>query len=80
MIILMGFKTFDEQDAEFHLTGPDAVRAASLVGETDLRNPPRLAIVTIFHQGLTDENCKENLREGASALGSEGGQDLWLDV
>lgn len=62
MIILLGFKTYDEADTEYQVTGSDLLRLAQLLGHSDAGGVVS-ANVTFYHRGLTDEICNENLQE-----------------
>lgn len=61
MILLLGFRAFDDFDAEYQVTDLDAKKLANLVGHPGA-DKVTFANVTFFHEGLTDEICKENLR------------------
>lgn len=64
MIILLGFKGYDEHDSEYQVTGEDARHLAAVVG-----HPGAVKViwanVTFFHEGLTYEGIPEGLREAA---------------
>lgn len=64
MIILLGFKGYDEHDAEYQVTGAEARSLAALVG-----HPGAVKViwanVTFFHEGLDYEGNSRDYREGA---------------
>jgi len=66
MILLLGFKNFDEVDAEYQCTGKDARALAALVG-----HPGAVKVisanVTFFHEALDDVPEFERVKGEADA-------------
>lgn len=72
MIILLGFKNFDEADAEYQVTGQEARHLAAIVG-----HPGAVKVisanVTFFHEVLDDVPEFERVK-GEGAEPNEHGQ------
>jgi len=51
MILLMGFKDYDDFDLEFQVTGTEVLRLAELLGAPGTRTNA-VAIVTLYPRGL----------------------------
>lgn len=67
MILLMGFKAFEDFDTEYQLTETDALRIAQLVGHP---GQPSVVYVTFLHKDLTNDQLEENLRRGRAIASS----------
>lgn len=77
-ILLLGFSNDDEAfPCEYQLTGADALRAAVACGHPVVKGVAVTCNVTFFHEGLTHENCNENL-ERARHAAAEAGDSLEL--
>lgn len=68
MIILLGFKNYDEADAEYQLTGADARRLAAVAGHPGAVKVIS-ASVTFFHTPLDEDPPNGDKGEGADEAG-----------
>lgn len=80
MIFLVSFKAHDEYDTCYEVDGIDALRLASLAGHPVPEHVKVTAIVTFFHEGLTNATLDENFkraRDDRDAFAETG--DLFKD-
>lgn len=75
MIILLGFKDYDDFDLEFMATEVDAVRIANLVGAPGTRTNA-VAYVTILPRGLDNDDAT---RYPSGTTGARAGEQTTFD-
>lgn len=69
-VLLLGFKAFDNYPCEYEVSGSEVLRLAAVVGHPLTTMKGVTANVTFSHEGLTDENCIDNLTRAGDASGT----------
>jgi len=63
MILLMGFKAYDDFATEYQVSGEDVMRVAQCIRHpAPVTRTNTVCYVTFYHEGLTSENCNENIQ------------------